>query len=157
MPALLYFIICFRVRESTINILSSYLTLVETFTTVKGSIENSCVMPAHDGLSTFTGVDAYSLNVTNTTIAGFQVGLSLGGPLSLSYSTNSFIVNSNIYRNSLYNIHVTGASSVVASGNWWGTANSDEIDAKIYDASKDINLGEVDFNGYATDLIPQQC
>ncbi len=60
------------------------------------------------------------------------------------------IHNNNIVNNTQYNIQHTNAVSTNATHNWWGTTNETEIQAKIYDAHDDVNLGIVYYQPFAT-------
>ncbi len=65
---------------------------------------------------------------------------------------NPILNNNNIFNNSafyeMYNGNDQGTPNVVATNNWWGTANDADIQAKIYDWFDDYTLGIVNYSPY---------
>ena len=98
-----------------------------------------------------TGYAGYSSNgtcdITYSDISKNATGISLSG------GTGSFSLgNSNITRNSNYNIKNNKTIAVTASNNYWDTTTTSQIAAKIFDYYDDINYGEVTYNPYLTFL-----
>ena len=72
------------------------------------------------------------------------------------YSSGSPEVHeNNIYENKYSNIRQGkgGTGSIDASDNWWGTANTQDIEARIHDYYDDPNLGKVHYEPIATSEI----
>lgn len=78
--------------------------------------------------------------VTNNNI-GFIVKGESGSPVSDFY-------NNCIYDNSQYNIKHENNIGLNLTNNFWNTTNSTEIEATIYHAVDDTNLGFINFNSF---------
>ena len=93
--------------------------------------------------SSGTGVQIYGGNntISKSTIVDNSVGLKITGATSLT------VQNSNIFRNSTYNLENLTATAITANGDYWGTADPAAIAAKIYDSTDNINYGKVDTSG----------
>jgi parallel beta-helix repeat protein len=72
--------------------------------------------------------------------------------ISMGNSTALVLNNNNIFNNSafyeLYNDNEQGTPNVVATNNWWGTADDATIQGKIYDWFDDNSLGIVNYSPY---------
>jgi parallel beta-helix repeat protein len=76
--------------------------------------------------------------------------------ISLRGNANPTIVNNNFEDNSNYNIHMgLNTVNIDASGNWWGTTDTFEIDEKIWDYNDDFDLGKVNYLPFLTAANPQ--
>jgi hypothetical protein len=67
------------------------------------------------------------------------------------------IIGNNIHDNGIYNIknHLPFGQDLNATMNWWGTTNTTEIGAFIYDYYEDYNLSRVLFEPILTSPIPE--
>ena len=79
-----------------------------------------------------------------------------GNAVSLNpYNTSSLIpqadinYNNIVNNNSGYEIYTFNNADIDVTNNYWGTADSTEIDEKIYDYYDDISLGKVNYEPYA--------
>lgn len=84
---------------------------------------------------TGTAVDSPA-SVTYSVIYGYAVGIQ-GAPTTFHHN--------NIYGNTQYNLKLTGSGNVTAANNWWGTTDTNTINAKIYDKNDNLNLGTVTY------------
>ena len=98
---------------------------------------------------------------TGLEVTGYS-GYNIGGSITISGSTitnnavgvkvtNANVItiqNSNIFNNINYNIENLSAKTITASNNYWGTVDSLEIEASIYDYTDNINFGDINFTGY---------
>jgi hypothetical protein len=66
------------------------------------------------------------------------------------------LTNNSIFSNEVYDFHATKESADIidAENNWWGTTDSDEISAKIYDFYDDGSTVRVDFDPFLTQNLP---
>ncbi len=73
------------------------------------------------------------------------------------FSLSGGINGNNIYDNGIYNIrnHFPFGQDLNATMNWWGTTNTTEIRASIYDYYEDYNLSRVLFEPILTSPIPE--
>jgi len=63
------------------------------------------------------------------------------------------VTNNNIHDN-MFNFQMEGGSrDVVATNNWWGSADSEVIEDSIHDGRDDPSLGIVDFEPYANEAF----
>ncbi len=83
------------------------------------------------------GISVGGGTVEGNTITGNKVGIQCAGSAS--------IVHNNIYGNTQYSVYLTGSSNVDASGNWWGTTDTQAISQSIYDSKSDFTLGTVTY------------
>jgi hypothetical protein len=68
-----------------------------------------------------------------------------------SSSINNTIANNSIHNNTQYNFHNDQSDNVTAEYNWWGTTDTDAINASIYDYYDDASNGIVDYVPYLTE------
>lgn len=66
------------------------------------------------------------------------------------------ISNNNIYDNYAYNLSLGEKQlwNLEMTGNYWGSGNSDHIEAKIFDHNRDKSLGKVLYKPFASEKIP---
>jgi hypothetical protein len=121
---------------------------------------SDCIITNHTvGASGAFGIVTGS-DITNNS----QIGLDAFAPANYYYyNTNgdhSIVTNitrNNIYGNTLYNIksHFPFSQDLNATMNWWGTTNTTEIGAFIYDYYEDYNLSRVLFEPILASPIPE--
>ncbi len=58
--------------------------------------------------------------------------------------------SSNIYNNKTFNVYNNGTAGVMATSSYWGTTNTSEIDALIYDILDEGTKGQVNYASYAS-------
>ena len=104
-------------------------------------------------LGTFGSVT--SSNITGNSQIGLDVFKFDGWLGGVSVVTD--ISQNNIYDNGVYNIksHFPFGQDLNATMNWWGTTNTTEIEASIYDYYDDYNLSRVQFEPFLTTPIPE--
>ena len=104
-----------------------------------------------------TGYDGYNIgnNVvfSNSTIKDNSIGIDIENANEISIS------NSNIYNNSSFNIRNTSIENISAMNNWWGSAEANTIESKIYDYYDNINFGIINYSNYLNNLedISSNC
>ena len=93
-------------------------------------------------------------NITNNSQTGLDVFYVAQGDEGL---TITGIHQNNIYDNGIYDIknHLPFGQDLNATMNWWGTTNTTEIGAFIYDYYEDYNLSRVLFEPTLTSPIPE--
>ena len=153
----------FTISSSTlintpINLPSAYVSVSNSVINYTGSnglifgngfIENSQLIGNDNGVAVkITGYSGYNIGgtvtISNSTIMQNLVGIQI---------TNANVItiqNNNIIDNATYNIENLSAQAITATYNWWGTADSVEIAATIFDYYDDINYGIVDYSNYLT-------
>jgi hypothetical protein len=90
--------------------------------------------------------------IQNNTIIDNGDGISIwnGGAITPTIRYN------NIYGNTQDNLHLTDIKvDIDAANNYWGTTDKASIAQKIYDYSKDFNLGKVTYEPYLTEANTQ--
>ncbi|PWA04178.1 T9SS type A sorting domain-containing protein [Flavobacterium psychrotolerans] len=98
-----------------------------------------------------TGYNGYdigkSIIISNSTIKDNSVGIDIinGNLITIS--------NSNIYNNETFNIKNSSVKNIIATNNWWGTADTSIINSTIYDYYNNINFGVVNYNNSFNSLI----
>jgi hypothetical protein len=98
--------------------------------------------------------------IANNSETGLDVFQVLGSQ-SIWYGSGwidiTGIHQNNIYDNGFYNIksQIPFGQDLNATLNWWGTTNTTEIGASIYDYYKDYNLSRVLFEPILTSPIPE--
>jgi hypothetical protein len=98
--------------------------------------------------------------IANNSEAGLDVFQVLGSQ-SIWYGSGwidiTGIHQNNIYDNGFYNIksQIPFGQDLNATLNWWGTTNTTEIGASIYDYYNDYNLSRVLFEPILTSQIPE--
>ncbi len=107
----------------------------------KCTIQNSSII----GNGNNTGINTTNGSISNTTIQNTNVAIKIGLNQYVSFSGDS-ARNSNLINSTLYAIENKTSKNIPASQNYWGTTNSAEIAAKIYDGNDDINYGVVNTN-----------
>jgi hypothetical protein len=98
--------------------------------------------------------------VVNNSEAGLDV-FQVPGSQSIWYGSGwiniTGIHQNNIYNNGFYNIknEIPFGQDLNATLNWWGTTNSSEIGAFIYDYHEDYNFSRVLFEPFLASPIPE--
>src|SRR5690606_37434216 len=86
-----------------------------------------------------TGYDGYNIGnsvlISNAIIKDNSVGVDIENANIVTMS------NTNIYNNTTYNIKNASVENISANNNWWGTANTTQIESLIHDYYDNINLG----------------
>jgi subtilisin family serine protease len=86
---------------------------------------------------------------TNNTLISNRDGLSVTNGISPTVTYNNIL--SNRHTTNEYNIHMLrGSSNINAQSNYWGTTNTDSIDAWIWDYYDDFDLGKVIYQPFET-------
>lgn len=88
--------------------------------------------------------------VQGSSIKNNNIGIVLG---SYDNCCDSTIHNNDIAFNTVYNLMNLANINVHVENNWWGTTESSEIDAKIYDVFDDASVGEAIYRPYLTKPI----
>lgn len=94
-------------------------------------------------------------NITENSQIGLDV-FPVGGFVIL-YDIITNVSRNNIYGNGIYSIknHRPFGQGLNATMNWWGTTNTTEIGAFIYDYYDDYNLSRVLFEPFLTSPVPE--
>ena len=103
-------------------------------------------------LSTFSGAGGVGIvleyprdndSIESCELSGFDIAIRIEseGQSTPEFSGNSF------HSNATYAIENLSPQDIDASGNWWGTSDSDAIADLIHDYYDDLNLGAVDTSG----------
>jgi hypothetical protein len=98
--------------------------------------------------------------IANNSEAGLDV-FQVPGSQSIWYGSGwiniTGIHQNNIYNNGFYNIknEIPFGQDLNATLNWWGTTNSSEIGAFIYDYHEDYNFSRVLFEPFLASPIPE--
>lgn len=87
-----------------------------------------------------------SNSIVNNTV-GVQVAYSFGNNSPI---LNFSISNNNIYGNANYNFKNQLPTNIIATYNWWGTADTQAISQAIYDYYDDFTLGTVTYYPFLT-------
>ena len=66
------------------------------------------------------------------------------------YSQNTLLEFNNIFGSAIYNVYNSQPYNVSAENNWWGTTDSGQIAAKIYDNADNPSYGIVDYDPWLT-------
>ncbi len=85
-----------------------------------------------------------SLTLSNNLIAGNFASPEWGG-IYCDQNSDAHINQNNLITNGKYEVKLgyDQDTDIDASNNWWGTTNTDSIDARIWDYYDDITLGKV--------------
>jgi hypothetical protein len=86
-------------------------------------------------------------NTIDSNISANEIINNLNYGIYTSYL--STFTENNIFGNMTYDFYYTGIIDQVATNNYWGTTNSSEIMAHIYDYWDDISLGKVIYEPFA--------
>ncbi|MEW6557091.1 MAG: right-handed parallel beta-helix repeat-containing protein [Elusimicrobiota bacterium] len=78
-----------------------------------------------------------SPSISTNTITGSSIGIKN------DWNSNPTITYNNNYSHSTYSIQNLTTNNITSTYNWWGTTNTTEIDAKIYDYYDDFENGKV--------------
>ncbi len=70
-------------------------------------------------------------------------------------SPNAAVNYNNIYGNSQSSIRLSNGNSVDATSNYWGTNDTQTIEASIHDSKDDFSLGTVTYQPILTSPVPQ--
>ncbi|MEM9776308.1 MAG: choice-of-anchor D domain-containing protein [Chloroflexota bacterium] len=89
------------------------------------------------------------LAISDSTIANFTTGIQLANT-----SGSPSIKGSNLVGHLQFAIENLSASNVNAAGNYFGTADQNQIAALVYDKSDDSTKGTVNTNGFLSDANP---
>lgn len=97
------------------------------------------------------GVLANYINFTSSynTIANNAVGIIVGE----YYQGTSPVSENNIFGNTQYNIENQGPMNQDVSNNWWGTTDTNAIDASIYDGHDNPTLGLLNYEPILTQPV----
>ncbi len=127
-----------------------------------GTISNSEIKSdgTHDGIIIYyipyINGEEIILTITNNNIFNFKTAIKLitpGDPM-FKYEENWIgIHNNNIYNNTDYNIMNEYYTDIDATNNYWGTADEEEIQEKIYDYLDNDELRTVIYDPYMTSPI----
>ncbi|MCH8012064.1 MAG: VCBS repeat-containing protein [Candidatus Marinimicrobia bacterium] len=82
--------------------------------------------------------------IIHNTITGNQYGIYSNYEFSPEEGTWPPIYYNNIYAN-VYNFYNRTTQNVDAASNWWGTTNTDSIDAHIWDYNDDQSAGTINY------------
>ncbi|MEX2500554.1 MAG: FlgD immunoglobulin-like domain containing protein [Wenzhouxiangellaceae bacterium] len=123
---------------------------------------SASISPQITGGNEFTG-NVYGIRVRASStplisggnvMVGNQYGVYVSGALSSAPDPDPVITGNALYGNTSYNYHSSdfvspaGATTLDATGNWWGTTDVSQIVAGIYDNQDSPGSPVVDFNGY---------
>lgn len=100
-----------------------------------------------------TGIQAFfeGFDLSRNTIINNEVGVILG-----QYDGYTPPVEyNNIHDNITYNMKNTGSANNYVPNNWWGTTDTAEIDAKLYDGKDDPSLGLLEYIPFLTEPVPE--
>ncbi|MCW4023014.1 MAG: right-handed parallel beta-helix repeat-containing protein [Candidatus Bathyarchaeota archaeon] len=88
--------------------------------------------------------------IQNNTITKSSIGITC-------YSSFGTIIYNNIFNNTNYNIYTESnvANEVNAPYNWWGTTDTQAINATIYDYKYDFNIAKLNFTPILTEENPK--
>jgi len=89
-----------------------------------------------------TGIEVGNATVKDNTIANCKVAILVDAQAAPTLKGN------NLLNSSQYNLKLLGALDVDATGNYWGTTDSQAISNSIYDSKNDFNLGTVTFSPF---------
>jgi hypothetical protein len=103
-------------------------------------------------LSAYTNYPS-TLIIQNNTITNNTYGVLLTPGYSSNINVNYSIAGNNIFNNG-YNFWLAVAYDVNATGNWWGTTDSNAIGQTIYDFKYNFNYGNVNFAPFLTSPNP---
>jgi parallel beta-helix repeat protein len=104
-----------------------------------GVIQHNLITGAYYGISTGTA----PVTIQANTITQNNVGIYVG-------STAPTIIGNNIEGNTQNSIALTTGDDVDATGNWWGTSDTQAISRSIHDFKNDFNLGTVNYEPILT-------
>ncbi len=153
---------CFN---SEINILNNVVTNHRTYGTSEpaffwGSFTNERIESINIRNNTITNYDkaihyygyVRLINITHNKIANNNIGIYFNPEASNLVYTTLNISNNNFINNTPYNIYYNIVKGVDQdlSNNWWGTTNTNQIEASIYDYYDEFSLGKVLYKPYLT-------
>ena len=141
-----------KLLTSNVGIAYSKITLASTPLQMGGisSISCSSIRPSPSNQeANQIGVNAIALQMTQSSISNFYIGLRVKPPTENSVA----ISRSSFHANQLYNIDNVGAYNVNAQGNWWGTANGAAIRNKMNDYWHDTRFGQVVYTNYSPTVL----
>ncbi|CAF1149423.1 unnamed protein product [Rotaria sordida] len=123
------------IHYSTIELKAPPLVLGDYSTILCSSVKRSSYIAQENTI----GIQASSITIALSSIRSFEVGLEI----TSNSTQKSSILSSNFISNSVFNIRNVGPYNIEATDNWWGSANSADIQNKIYDYWDNVNSGEV--------------
>jgi hypothetical protein len=103
-------------------------------------------------LSSYTNYPS-TLVIQNNTICNNTYGILLTPGYSSNINVNYSIAGNNIFSNG-YNFWLAVGYDVNATGNWWGTNDSNAIGQTIYDFKYNFNYGTLNFVPFLTSPNP---
>ncbi|MDG6221716.1 MAG: right-handed parallel beta-helix repeat-containing protein [Candidatus Bathyarchaeota archaeon] len=129
------------------NNIQANSTGIEALTGGKVTIENNLIKDCDKyGVNVITS-EATILNNTITNVDQVAIRLLECGSAKINYN--------NIENYAQYSIYLDGTSSTIdATNNWWGTTDTQAIDATIYDFKHDFYLGKVNIEPILTEPNP---
>ena len=112
-----------------------------------GTITNSSIIGNGDGVGIeITGLAGYniggSVTISNSMVNRNSIGIKLIGANVVTLQSN------NIFGNATFNVENRTWKDITATSNYWGTADSSEIAATIFDYYDDINYGKVIYSPF---------
>jgi len=109
------------------------------------------------GIKYLCNYDSYNNQVFNNTLMNNQVGIIFQtAPLIPWGYTSPIIYHNNLIRNKPYEARAQGSNpnrDFNAQNNYWGTTNTDSIDAWIWDYYDDFDLSKVLYQPFETEPI----
>ena len=117
------------------------------FTRMEGPVEMTGNIIAHNRIGIFLVPSSQNI------VDFFEPGRT-GKPWNEGHLA---ITGNNIYENSDYNLNlgVKQKWDLAIEGNWWGTTDAEEIREKIFDRSRDKELGKAIFQPFTDTPFPQ--
>jgi hypothetical protein len=110
------------------------------FADENSNVNNNLISNNSNGGINVWGETFTNLIMENNTISGNPTGISF---YFMNAPSSTSIKNNNIMDNSPYNAVNNYEPDIIATNNWWGTTDTDEINQSLYDYWDDFNRGEI--------------
>lgn len=134
--------------EITSNIPSNYIgdKIVNQFglKTQKLILKGSSIIGTGNGIA--VELNPYSNNntlISNSTFSSVETSILINRKGATINNSNFFGINKHTVLNK-------SSDDIIASSNWWGSTNSNEIAKLIYDTFDNINSGKVEYSNFLT-------